>query len=314
MDGKNVDLRRGSIKGLIFDIKRFAVHDGPGIRTTVFFKGCPLHCLWCHNPESIDRRPEIITRSGRCAACYACVSVCPKKALSPGPGKGPVVVDRDKCDLCGACVEACSYQALDIIGRRIKVSALADEAERDRLFYEQSGGGVTLSGGEPLAQPAFALALLEELKSRGISTALDTSGQAKPEVLERAVSLSDLVLYDLKLMDEAAHRTYVKAGNALILENLRRLDAMGKPVQVRIPLVAGVNDGRDNIAASIAFLKTLSSIRRVDLLKYHRGGQEKYRNLDKESSFALYEPPSDARLREIRTAFAGAGFNVSFGG
>jgi pyruvate formate lyase activating enzyme len=314
MGEKNARSRRGSVNGLIFDIKRFAVHDGPGIRTTFFFKGCPLHCLWCHNPESIDRRPELITRSARCAACYSCVASCPKKALSPGPGRGPVVVDRDLCDLCGLCVEACAYEALEIVGRRATVSALADEAERDRLFYEQSGGGVTLSGGEPLAQPAFALALLEELKFRGISTALDTSGQAGTDVLARAAGLSDLILYDLKLMDEPAHRRYTNAGNSMILDNLRRLDRLGKPVRVRIPLIGGVNDGEDNITASIAFLKTLSSIQRIDLLKYHRGGQEKYRNLDKQSCFRLYEPPSDARLEDIRKAFAGAGFNVSFGG
>jgi len=314
MKGETAEKRRGSVSGLIFDVKRFAVHDGPGIRTTIFFKGCPLNCLWCHNPESVDRRPEIITRSARCAACYSCVAVCPKKALSPGPGRGPVVIDRKKCDLCGKCVEACAYEALQIVGRRATVASLADEAERDRAFYEQSGGGVTLSGGEPLAQPAFALALLEELKSRRLSAVLDTCGQAKSDVLERAVALSDLILYDLKLMDSEAHRRFTKAGNGLILENLRRLDRLGKPIRVRIPLVVGVNDGEENISASIVFLKTLSSVQRVDLLKYHKGGQEKYRNLDKESSFRLFEPPSDERLEDIRRTFAGSGFNVSFGG
>lgn len=305
---------RGSVSGFIFDVKRFAVHDGPGIRTTIFFKGCPLHCLWCHNPESIARGPEIITRSSRCSRCYSCAAVCPQKALSPGPGRGPIVVDRKKCDLCGLCVEACAYDALDIVGRKTTVAALADEAERDRLFFEQSGGGVTLSGGEPLAQPAFALALLEELKARGISTALDTSGLAPADVLDRAIGFSDLILYDLKLMDEAAHRRFTNAGNGRILENLRRIDRRGKPIRIRIPLMAGVNDGEDHIAASIAFLKTLSSVRGVDLLKYHKGGQEKYKNLGKQSIFALFEPPSDRRLEEIRGAFAAAGFNVSFGG
>jgi pyruvate formate lyase activating enzyme len=311
---KNADSKRGSIKGLVFDVKRFAVHDGPGIRTTIFFKGCPLHCLWCHNPESIDPRPELIARASRCAACYSCVAVCPKKALSPGPGRGPVVLDRDACDACGLCVGVCAYDALEVVGRWTTVAAAAGEAERDLLFFEQSGGGVTLSGGEPLAQPSFALALLAELKDRGIPTALDTSGQAKTVVLEQAVALTDLVLYDLKLMDEAAHRAYVKAGNRRILDNLRRIDGLGKPVWVRIPLVAGVNDGQANIAASIAFLKTLSSVQRVDLLAYHKGGQEKYRNLDKQSEFRIFEPPPAGRLEAIRKAFAMAGFNVSLGG
>ncbi|MCX6566778.1 MAG: glycyl-radical enzyme activating protein [Candidatus Aminicenantes bacterium] len=305
---------RESVKGFIFDVKRFALHDGPGIRTTIFFKGCPLHCLWCHNPESIDRSPELIARSARCSSCYACVKVCPARAISPGPGKGPVVVDRSKCDLCGKCVDACAYEALEIVGRRTTVGDLVAEAARDNVFYEQSGGGVTLSGGEPLAQPAFAIALLEELKARGFSTALDTSGLANEDVLARAALLSDLILYDLKTMDDSVHRRFVKSGNGLILENLRRLDRYGKPIRVRIPLVAGVNDGEENIAASIGFLKTLSSVQRVDLLKYHKGGQEKYKNLGKQSCFRIFEPPSDGRTEEIRRAFTGAGFNVSIGG
>ena len=314
MGGIKERTRRESVKGFIFDVKRFAVHDGPGIRTTIFFKGCPLHCLWCHNPESIDRGPELIARSARCSRCYACVKICPKKALSPGPNKGSVVVDRSRCDLCGKCVDACAYEALELAGRRTTVGDLVVEAARDSVFYEQSGGGVTLSGGEPLAQPAFAIALLEELKACGISTALDTSGFAKEDVMARAASLSDLILYDLKTMDDSVHRRFVKSGNGLILENLRRLDRCGRPLRVRIPLVAGVNDGEENIAASIGFLKTLSSVRRVDLLKYHKGGQEKYKNLGKQLRFEIFEPPSDGRMEEIRRVFAGAGFNVSTGG
>lgn len=302
------------MKGFVFDVKRFAVHDGPGIRTTIFFKGCPLHCLWCHNPEGIDFGPELIVRSSRCSSCYTCLKVCPTRAISPGPGKGPVVVDRSKCDLCGKCVEACAYEALEIVGRRTTVGDVVAEAARDSIFYEQSGGGVTLSGGEPLAQPAFVIALLEELKARGISTALDTSGLANEDVLARAASFSDLILYDLKTMDDSVHRRYAKSGNGLILENLQHLDRLHKPIQVRIPLVAGVNDGKENIAASIGFLKTLSSVRRVDLLKYHKGGQEKYKNLGKQSCFRIFEPPSDERMEEIRGAFAEAGFSVSIGG
>jgi len=305
---------RKSMKGFIFDIKRFAVHDGPGIRTTIFFKGCPLHCLWCHNPESIDCGPELIVRSARCSRCHSCLKACPKKAISPGPGNDPVVVDRSRCDLCGKCVEACMYDALAIVGRRVTVGELVEEAALDSVFYEQSGGGVTLSGGEPLAQPAFAIALLEGLKARGFHTALDTSGLAKEKDLARAVEFSDLILYDLKMMDAAAHRRYTNAGNERILENLRRLDHYGKPVRIRIPLVAGVNDGEANIAASIEFLKTLSSVQRVDLLKYHRGGQEKYKNLDKQACFQIFEPPSEKRAEAIRRAFADAGLNVSFGG
>lgn len=303
-----------SIKGFIFDIKRFAVHDGPGIRTTIFFKGCPLHCLWCHNPEGIDRRPELLLRSARCARCYDCVKACPKNALSPGADGGPVAVDRSLCDRCGACLDACAYGALEIAGRQATVADVVAEAERDRVFYESSGGGVTLSGGEPLAQPEFALALLEALKARGLGTVLDTSGAVEGDILDRAADLSDLILYDLKTMDEAAHRRFVKTDNARILENLRRLNRRGRPLWIRIPLAAGVNDGEENIDASIRFLKTLASVRRVDLLKYHRGGEEKYRNLGRAADFEIFEPPSDERMEDIRRAFAKAGFNVSIGG
>lgn len=303
-----------SIKGFIFDVKRFAIHDGPGIRTTIFFKGCPLHCLWCHNPEGIDRGPELIVRPARCSRCYSCIPACPKKALSPGPRKGPVVVDRSRCDLCGKCVEACAYEALAVIGRRASVGELVAEASRDALFYEESGGGVTLSGGEPLAQPRFAVALLAALKARGFSTALDTSGQTREDVLAAAVKYADLILYDLKMMDPAAHRRSTGVGNERILENLRRLDRFGKPVWVRIPLVGGVNDGREAIAEAIAFLKTLPSVQRVDLLKYHRGGQEKYKNLGKQASFQIFDPPSEKRMEEIRQSFAEAGFSVTLGG
>lgn len=232
----------------------------------------------------------------------------------PGPENGPVVVDRTKCDLCGKCAETCVSEALEIVGRRMTVSALADEAAQDRLFFDQSGGGVTLSGGEPLAQPAFAIALLEELRARGIRTALDTSGLANRDVLLRAAEAADLILYDLKIMDDAAHRRWTGVSNALILDNLRHLSALGKPVRIRIPLMAGVNDGDENIAASIAFLKTLPAVRRVDLLKYHKGGQEKYKNLDQMSAFRIFEPPSEERMEAIRRAFAEAGFNVSLGG
>jgi pyruvate formate lyase activating enzyme len=302
------------VTGLIFDVKRFAVHDGPGIRTTVFFKGCPLHCLWCHNPEGIDPGLEIITRSSRCARCFACVEACPKKALSPGPGNGPVVIDRSVCDFCAKCVDACMSEAIAVVGRRVSVDEVVAEIERDRIFYDQSGGGATLSGGEPAGQAAFAEALLDALRARGIHTALDTSGLASWTVLERLAGRADLILYDLKLVDESRHREYAGGPNASILENLRRLGSDGKPVFVRIPLESGVNDGEADVRAAIAFLKPLPAVRRVDLLKYHKGGVEKYRNLGKETSFRIFEPPTAERLEEIRRAFAEAGFTVTLGG
>ena len=300
--------------GLLFDIKRFAVHDGPGIRTTVFLKGCPLHCMWCHNPESIDLKVELITRSSRCARCYSCLKVCPRQALSKGPHGGPVVLDRAKCDTCGKCVEVCMYEALELAGYKIDPAAVLAEVEKDRIFYEQSGGGLTLSGGEPLAQPEFSLALLEAGRAAGFHTVLDTSGLASWETLSRVAAAADLILYDLKILDDVAHKKYTGVSNLQILKNLVDLAGMDKPIQIRIPLAAGVNDDEANIKATIAFLAPLKTVRRVDLLKYHKGGQEKYHNLGQELCFRIFAPPSEERTEEIRQAFASAGFSVSIGG
>ena len=310
--------------GTIFDIKRFAVHDGPGVRTTVFFKGCPLHCLWCHNPEGIAPGADLLVRSSRCSSCYSCITTpqsggvrspaCPRKAISKGPKNGPVVVDRAKCDLCGKCVEACMYEALVMSGRTVSVAEVVAEVERDRIFYEQSGGGVTLSGGEPLAQPDFCRELLTEFQACGVHTALDTSGLASWDTLASCAEKADLVLYDLKMIDDRKHRETTGVSNAQILANLEKLAVLKKPIAVRIPLMAGVNDGPADIRAAIEFLKPLPAVKTVGLLRYHKGGQEKYRNLGQSPCFKIYDPPSDERLGEIRQAFTAAGYNVRIGG
>jgi len=315
--GKNVSERprpMASAKGLIFDIKRFAVHDGPGIRTTVFLKGCPLHCLWCHNPESIAPGPELIVRTSRCIRCYSCISACPRRAIAKSPHDGPVAVDRSKCDLCGRCADACMSEALAVVGRSATVDEIVAEAERDRVFYEKSGGGVTLSGGEPLAQPEFSAALLAAFRSLGFHTALDTSGLARWEVLERLASLSDLILYDLKVVDESKHKEWTGVSNTIILKNLRQLAALNKAVHVRMPLVSGVNDDETSVRAAVEFLRPLTALRRVDLLAYHKGGQEKYRNLGQELCFRIFAPPSPERTEEIRRMFSAAGHTVTIGG
>jgi pyruvate formate lyase activating enzyme len=310
-----VSLKEGRDSGVIFDIKHFAVHDGPGIRTTIFLKGCPLHCLWCHNPEGIAFGPELMVRSSRCAACYSCITACPKKAISKGTGvSAAVVIDRSKCDACGKCADVCMYEALAMAGREATVAEVVAEVEKDRIFYDQSGGGATISGGEPLSQLRFTARILAELKTRRIHTALDTSGYAPWEALEKAASLADLVLFDLKLVDPAKHASATGVPNALILANLTKLAATGRPIAVRVPLAAGMNDDEANIRRTIEFLKPLPAVRRVDLLRYHQGGREKYKNLGRTSEFEIFEAPSPARMEEIRRAFTDAGFAVTIGG
>jgi pyruvate formate lyase activating enzyme len=206
------------------------------------------------------------------------------------------------------------YEALEIVGHQDSITDVLAEVEKDRIFYEQSGGGVTLSGGEPLAQPEFSLALLKACRAAGLHTTLDTSGLASWETLARVSAAADLILYDLKVMDEAAHKKYTGVSNVQILKNLADLAGMDKPIHIRIPLAGGVNDDEANIRATIAFLRPLSAVRRVDLLKYHKGGQEKYRNLGQELCFRIFAPPSEERMEEIRRSFTDAGFSVSIGG
>jgi pyruvate formate lyase activating enzyme len=299
--------------GRIFDIKKYSIHDGPGIRTTVFFKGCPLGCLWCHNPEGIDMAPELMHWPSRCSRCYACISACPPGAISKD-GSGAVVIDTNTCDHCGKCAEACLYDAMQVVGKETTVDDLVREIEKDRVFYEQSGGGATFSGGDPLAQPEFLEELLDALRDRGIRTAVDISGFAPAPLLDRISGRTDLILFDLKIMDEAKHRDLTGVPNARILENLKRLAANGTEVWVRIPLLAGVNDDEENIDATIAFLKSLRNIKNIGLLPYHSGGNEKARRLGKESCFKTFEAPSEDRLTAIETAFRGAGFDVTRGG
>jgi pyruvate formate lyase activating enzyme len=299
--------------GRVFDIKRYSIHDGPGIRTTVFLKGCSLHCLWCHNPESVDPGTELMHWPSRCSRCYSCLKACPKGALAKDDA-GAVVVDRAKCDLCGRCAEACLYDALQIVGREMSVEDVLDEAEKDKIFYDQSGGGVTLSGGDPFVQAGFAEALLDGCRARGIRTAVDTAAFANNGVVERLASKADLVLFDLKAMDEARHKEFTGVSNAPVLDNLRRLAAGRTEVWVRIPLVAGVNDDDDNVRRTIEFLLSLKTVRRVGLLPYHSSGLEKARRIGRQHDFRKFEAPSEERLAAIAAAFREAGFEVRRGG
>lgn len=299
--------------GIIFDIKHYAIHDGPGIRSTVFFKGCSLQCQWCHNPEGIHTEPEIFLRNEKCPSeCRFCISACPIGAIRRN--KGSIEVDLSRCDLCSECEEACVYGALEIIGRKVSVKDVMGELEKDSLFYEESQGGVTFSGGEPFEQPIFLNALLDKAKSKDLHTTVDTCGYFNPNLLANFDRKVDLFLYDLKMIDDEKHKKYTGKSNSLILDNLRRLTANGHRVAVRIPLIAGINDDDNNIEKTVEFLKTLNHIEQINLLPYHSGGSLKQKRLGKKQLHAGFQSPSSERMEAIKIFFKANGFSVKVGG
>lgn len=296
--------------GVIFDIMRFALHDGPGIRTAVFLKGCPLNCWWCHNPESQSFQPNLMLFEERCRRCGECVPVCPHDGIE-NPAAALKVPAR--CEACGACVEVCMAGARQVAGQSMSVAAVLAEIEKDVVFFDESGGGATLTGGEPLSQPRFAEALLAACRARGIHTALDTCGLAAPDVFARVSAQADLVLYDLKLMDSGLHAKYTGAPNEVILENLEALAAAGKQVVVRFPVIPGINDGAAHLAALMSFL-CRTGLRRVDLLPFHRIGIDKYRRIGTSPRLADLPVPDAGDVEAIAGAFRHEGFIVRVGG
>jgi pyruvate formate lyase activating enzyme len=299
-------------RGLVFDIKKFSIHDGPGIRTTVFFKGCPLNCQWCHNPESQAPQRELIVRTNRCMRCGACLQACTHGGVIQEGDE--YVVATGRCQLCGACVEACYAEARQIVGQEMTTAEVMAEVERDLAFYEQSGGGVTFSGGEPLAQPEFLAALLSACQRAGIHTAVDTCGYAPWSVLDAIRGDVDLFLYDLKLMDDQAHRRLTGVSNRLILHNLRALSESGEAIILRLPILPGVNDSLDNLTALAAFAATLPHLQGIDLLPYHPTAVDKYARMNRAYSFRAMKPPAAEDLAEIAQALEQPGVPVRIGG
>lgn len=302
--------------GRIFDIQRFSIHDGPGIRTTVFLKGCPLRCLWCHNPEGISPEPELMFFEYKCLGCGTCFRACPVGALTPSSAgeKNVPRLDRERCTGCGQCAEACPGEAWRLVGRMISVEELLTFLERDRLLYERSGGGATFSGGEPLDQPDFLRAALWECRRLGIPTALDTSGFAPPETFREIAPLVDLFLYDLKLLDPVEHQRFAGVPNTWILRNLLWLveSGRGKDVIVRIPVVPTLTDTEHNLRALSRFLADLQGhggVREIHLLPYHDVA-EKYARLGKPYPMPPLAGPSGAALSALRERLASAGLCV----
>ena len=295
-----------SESGIIFDVKHFAVHDGPGIRTTIFLKGCPLKCLWCHSPESQSSRPEVAYYPNLCIGCGACVEACPHGAQTLGTPK----IIRERCQGVGRCAEECYAGATIIYGKEATVDDVLEEVDKDRLLYETSGGGLTLSGGEPAMQPVFASALLGAFKESGYHTALDTSGHTEGSAFERVLADADLVLYDLKHMDSFIHEELTGVPNGLILANLERAAGSGKTLVVRVPVIPGYNDSLENITAMADYLGGLKGVESVELLPYHNLGAPKYLALGREYTLEGLRTPEPEELKGLGSLLEAEGLRV----
>ena len=298
-------------KALIFNIQKFCVHDGPGIRTTVFFKGCPLRCAWCHNPESQHFRQELLYNAEKCTLCGNCQQQCEQGAITIS--QGSLKQDYNKCNTCEKCLDSCLQSAREIAGRAYTLQEVMKEIEKDRAFYEQSGGGVTLSGGEPLCQIEFVSELIKSCKRRGISVAVDTCGYVPFSNFASIMADADLFLYDLKLMPQQQHKQYTGVNNRLILENLQKLAAGGANIQLRLPLIEGVNINNEHINEVINFTRGLN-ISLVNLLPYHDIHRSKYSRLARPYAHHFMASPSEEKLQEIKALLEAHQFKVKIGG
>ncbi|UCB42311.1 MAG: glycyl-radical enzyme activating protein [Dehalococcoidales bacterium] len=296
--------------GLVFLIQRYSVQDGPGLRTTIFMKGCPLRCQWCQNPESLNPHPELMTHDTKCILLGKCVEVCPVRAITIDRRKSRKI-DRAKCDLCFQCVNACPTKALSKVGEYMTVAEVMAEIERDELFYHRSGGGVTISGGEPLLQWQFVHRLLEACKQRHLHTALDTCGYAQLPVLKKVLENVDLVLYDIKHMAPELHKKVTGKSNRRILNNLRLIPPQ-KKVWLRLPLIPGFNDSRENIT-ELSRLGQEIGVEKVSILPYHRLAEEKYRQLGMQRKMSRIKPPSKRQLQKIQALIESFGLQVTIG-
>lgn len=297
--------------GTIFRIARFSVHDGPGIRTTVFLKGCPLRCRWCHSPESQNAAPQLALHDDRCLVCGTCLPNCDQGAIAEANGR--FATDFSRCRACGACVARCPSGAREIVGRLVSCDDLVREIERDVVFFDESGGGVTFSGGEPLMQADFLESMLVACRDRGLHVAVDTCGMAEPRTAERVLPLADLVLFDVKVVDEARHRRATGGSNATILANLRALAARRAEVRIRFPLVPALTADDENVRAVGQLLASLGLVR-VDVLPCHRAGLAKYERIGQDVVANAVEVPTQAQVDAAVSTLSSFGLEVRVGG
>lgn len=299
------------IMGTIFDFKRFSINDGPGTRTTVFLKGCSLSCLWCHNPESQAAKSQLVYYKDKCIGCHFCIKVCPVKAIIAD--ELSIVVDMNKCIVCGNCAKVCPSEALEVIGTSYSISQVMDIIMKDTIFYDDSGGGVTFSGGEPLRQKDFLLELLKNCREEDIHTAVDTTGFVMLTELQQIMDYTDLFLYDIKHMDSKKHKEITGVGNSKILDNLKYISDTGANISIRIPVIPGINTG-DNLIKTADFIKNLDGIVSVDLLPYHNIMKGKYDRLGMDYALGNINCPNKDYMTEIKNIFEDRNLNVTIGG
>ncbi len=299
--------------GFIFDTKKFAINDGPGIRTTIFFKGCSLNCAWCHNPESISPKPQKMFNVNKCITCGECVTACQNDAISLSSGK--IVFDNARCNLSGACADACPTTAIEMVGRSATVADLMEIIEKDRIFYDQSGGGVTFSGGEVLIQHEFLIELLDTCKKEHIHCTLDTTGNVASEILLEVAKRVDLFLYDLKMMDAEKHQKYCGVSNSLILGNLKKLSEQGAHIIIRIPFIKGVNSDDVNVGATAKFVAALAGdAKLVNLLPFHKVAEKKSERLGETCDLSQMDEPTQEELEHAISIFTHYGVTATLGG
>nr|WP_066821907.1 trans-4-hydroxy-L-proline dehydratase activase [Clostridium tepidiprofundi] len=293
------------------NIQKYSIHDGPGIRTTVFLKGCPLNCWWCHNPESQLNNCEIMFWKDKCKLCGACIKVCPQGAIEIKDNK--LITDKNKCNVCEKCVDFCIHNAREIVGQKMNTSQLMKEIQKDEVFYNESGGGVTFSGGEPLQQHEFLSYMLDECRKKGIHTAVDTSGFTSWDILSKIADKTDLFLYDIKHMDDDKHKKYTGVSNKIILDNLKKLSLRHNNISVRMPIIPDINDDYENLNRTKEFLSTIN-VTQINLLPYHKIGIDKYNRIFKEYKLLNIEEPSKEKMSEILKSFCELGIKVKIGG
>lgn len=300
-------------KVYVSNIQHFSVHDGPGIRTVVFLLGCPLRCKWCQNPEALNIKPRLMINNELCSRCTACIYVCPKKAILI-TSSGEIVTDRKKCNSCGKCIEECYYLARQLSGKPYTVEKVYDEIVKDKVFYANTGGGVTLSGGEPTVHLEFCYELFKKCKISDIHTAIETSGYADWGTLKKISEITDLFLYDIKLFNGEKHKEWTGKENKRILQNLKNLVNNGKNIIIRIPLIPGVNNNEKEFKSIINFVKSLKRIESVHILPFHQIGSSKYDMLNLDYQLRDLNENNHKNIEKCKKIAEEAGFKVSIGG